>query len=231
MTTEFASVVPLPGAGLLARAGDRLLAVADAPDAAELLRVFAAAAAEGVDGNTLVRRAVALLAADEDGRFPACALGGESQGRFAVLVYGTAKAEVTGADGTVRLSGADAITAVSRFVPGPVTSVRLLLPGVDPATADGRLHLAGGVVTGAGLVAGPGTGGYATLAGVPAAQAVPSRMSDEPATPPSMAPVPLGAEPAMAGHDHAGHDHAMHDHAMHDHAMHDHAMHDHAMHD
>jgi hypothetical protein len=192
MSGDFPSVAPLPGAGLVARAGDLLLTVVDAPGAEELLGVFVAAAAEGVDGNTLVRRAVALIAADEDGRLPACALGGPSQGRFAVLVYGTARAEVTGADGTVRLSGADAITAVSRFVPGPVTSVRLLLPGVDPsATVDSRLFLGGGVVPGAGLVAGTGAAGSTTH---PLAAAPPV------ATPVSVSapPVPVTAPPVVA---------------------------------
>ncbi len=193
MSPQFPSVVPLPGAGLVARAGDLLLAVADTPAAAELLAVFAAAAAEGVDGNTLVRRAVALIAADEDGRLPACALGGESQGRFAVLVYGTARAEVTGSDGTVRLSGADAITAVSRFVPGPVTSVRLLLPGADPAaTADSRLHLGGGVVPGIGLVAGTGAAGAGTHP-LAAAPAVARPVSSSPVSGP---PLPVTAPPA-----------------------------------
>jgi hypothetical protein len=175
---------PLPGAGLVARAGDLLLVVADQPGADQVLRVFATAAADGVDGNTLVRRVVALLAADEDGRLPACALGGPSQGRFAVLVYGSATAEVTGADGLVRLSGADAITAVSRFVPGPVTALRLLLPGAQGAP-DTRLHLAGGVVTGAGLAATAGAHPMSALA-APAAMA------------------PQAGAPAAAGHPPSG---------------------------
>ena len=68
-----------------------------APETDQLVAVFAAAAAEGVDGNTLVRRVVGLLATDLDGRFPACAVGGPSRAAGTPCwCTGTATAEVTG---------------------------------------------------------------------------------------------------------------------------------------
>jgi FHA domain len=191
--TALSTVTPMAGSGLVARAGDLLLVVADQPGADQVLQVFAAAAAEGVDGNTLVRRVAALLATDEDGQLPACAVGGPVQQRFAVLVWGAATAEVAGADGPVRLSGADAITAVSRFVPGPVTTVRLLLPGAG-ATVDGRLHLAGGVIAGAGLVA--SDTGSPSIDAAPAADAALAQSPDDVEVPAEPADA---AEPEVAG--------------------------------
>src|SRR5262245_63006913 len=126
-----AVVRPLPGSGLAARAGDLLMVCADAGDGVEeLLGLVTEVAAAGGDGSVLVRRVAALLAADFAGRYPACAAAGPtSDGRVAVLVNGTATAEIAGGDGHVRLTAADAIGSVTRLVAGPVTAVRLQLPG------------------------------------------------------------------------------------------------------
>ena len=145
-------VRPLPGAGLVVRAGDMLMVCADQGDGAdELLALFSHMAGGGADGSALVRRVAALLAADETGRYPACAISGPSaDGRMAVLVYGDATAGMMGPDGPLVLSGADAITSLDRLVPGPVTQVRLELPGAG--TPDSRVRLESGVVFGAGVV-------------------------------------------------------------------------------
>jgi hypothetical protein len=147
-----AVVRPLPGAGLVVRAGDMLMVCADQGDGAdELLALFSHTAAGGADGSALVRRVAALLAADETGRYPACAISGPSaDGRMAVLVYGDATAGMMGPDGPLVLSGADAITSLDRLVPGPVTQVRLELPGAG--TPDPRVRLESGVVFGAGVL-------------------------------------------------------------------------------
>jgi hypothetical protein len=161
-----AVVRPLPGPGLAARAGDLLLVCADSAGATdgveELLALVTEVSSGGGDGSVLVRRVAALLAADFAGRYPACAAAGPtSDGRVAVLVNGTATAEVAGGDGHVRLTAADAIGSVTRLVAGPVTAVRLQLPGAGDAHP--RVRLDGGVVPAAGLVrseddaAGPGS--------------------------------------------------------------------------
>ena len=70
-----AVVRPLPGAGLVVRAGDMLMVCADQGDGAdELLALFSQTAAGGADGSALVRRIAALLAGDETGLYPACAI-------------------------------------------------------------------------------------------------------------------------------------------------------------
>jgi hypothetical protein len=124
----------------------------------------------GGDGAMLVRRVAALLAADLDGNFPDCAACGPvSDGRFAVLVYGTATARVVGGDGEVNLSAVDAVASVNRLVAAPITSLRLELPGAGPASQFARLD--GGVVSAAGFVAGaepPAGLGAAPVVAVPA---------------------------------------------------------------
>src|SRR5574342_166888 len=68
-------VRPLPGPGLAARAGDLLLVCTDGPSAGDLIGMLDDVAAIGGDGAMLVRRTVALLAADPGGLRPN---GGES---------------------------------------------------------------------------------------------------------------------------------------------------------
>ena len=111
-----AAVRPLPGAGLAARTGDLLMVCADTGAGVdELLAVVAEVAAAGGDGSVLVRRVAAMLAADFDGRYPACAVTGPApDGRLAILVHGAATVDVAGADGPMSLSGMDAITSVNR---------------------------------------------------------------------------------------------------------------------
>jgi FHA domain len=150
-----AVVRPLPGPGLAARSGDLLLVCADAgaghaTGVEQLLGLITEVAAAGGDGSVLVRRVAAVLAADFDNTYPACAAAGPTaDGRVAVLVHGAATAEVNGGDGAVSLSAADAIGSVTRLVPGPVKAVRLLLPGAGEANP--RVRLDGGIVPAAGL--------------------------------------------------------------------------------
>ena len=97
----------------------------------------------------------AVLAADFAGRFPACAACGPTpDGRLAVLVHGSATARVVGGEGELTLSAADAITSVNRLVAGPISAVRLELPGAGAANPLARLEA--GVVSAAGLVSGEG---------------------------------------------------------------------------
>jgi hypothetical protein len=138
----------------VARSGELLLVCADGTAGVEeLLGLVADVAAAGGDGSVLVRRVAALLASDFTGRYPACAVSGPTgDGRLAVLVHGSALATIVGADGEVRLSAADAITSVNRLVPGPISTVRLELPGAGPANPLARLEA--GVITAAGVMFG-----------------------------------------------------------------------------
>jgi hypothetical protein len=161
--TPTAVVRPLPGPGLVARSGDLLLVCADgAAGVEELLGLVAEVAAADGDGGMLVRRVAAVLAADFAGRFPACAACGPTpDGRLAVLVHGSATARVVGNEGELILTAADAITSVNRLVAGPITAVRLELPGAGTPNPLARLEAgvvsAAGIVSGEGLLAGPGT--------------------------------------------------------------------------
>jgi hypothetical protein len=151
--TSTTVVRPLHGAGVVARAGDLLLVCADgASGVDDLLSLVTEVADGGGNGTVLVRRLAALLAVDEYGRYPACAAcGPAADGALAVLVHGSATADLVGAEGPVSLSGAGAIASVTRLVPGPVPSVRLQLP--NAGTADPRTRLDAGVISAAGLVA------------------------------------------------------------------------------
>ncbi len=205
-------VRPLPGPGLVARSGDLILVCAEGTEATrgeveQLLGLVPEVAATGGDGAVLVRRVAALLAADLDGNFPDCAASGPiADGRFAVLVYGTATARVVGGEGEVSLSATDAVAPVTRLVHAPITTVRLELPGAGPASHFARLE--GGVVSAAGFVAGEeAPGGAATVLPVPVpAQPVPEPVQvtvekvDTPSwtIPSPSVPAPVEA-PAWAG--------------------------------
>ncbi|MDT5025344.1 MAG: hypothetical protein QOE61_1770 [Micromonosporaceae bacterium] len=152
MTNATAVVRPLPGSGLVVRAGDLLLVCADGgQEVDDLLGLVAEVADAGGDGGLLVRRVAALLAGDFDGRFPACAASGPTRdGRLAVLVYGTATADVVSGDGDISLAGSDAITSVNRLISGSISAIRLQLPGAGPA--DSRSRLDSGVIGAAGVL-------------------------------------------------------------------------------
>jgi FHA domain len=179
-----AVVRPLPGAGFVARSGELLLVCADRGGGVdELLTLFAEVGASGGDGSIAVRRLAGLLANDESGWFPACAVSGPtSDGGVAVLVYGQATADLVGGDGPVSLSGDQAITAVNRLVPGPVTAIRLQLPGAG--APDRRARLDSGVVAAAGLVLDASGGGESLPPPVMPPVTVPPM-------PPSMMPPPM----------------------------------------
>ncbi len=181
---------PLPGSGVVARQGELLLVCAEGGEGVdELLAVLAEVAGAGGDGAILVRRVAALLAADAQERFPACALSGPAgDGRVAVLVYGEASAEVTTARGTVALSGVDAITSVDQLVAGPIEQVSLRLPGAGTAT--GRSRLDAGIVTGGGLVSTPGQ-----APGQSSAQAPGQTSAHAPAQKPSQVPTQNSGQP------------------------------------
>ena len=187
-------VRPLPGPGLVARSGDLMLVCAEGIDATreeveQLLNLVPEVAAAGGDGTVLVRRVAALLAADMDGLFPDCAVCGPvADGRLAVLVYGAATARVVGGDGEVRLSAVDAVASVNRLIPGPITSVRLELPGAGQPSRFARLE--GGVVSAAGFVAGEeAPGGAASVFAAPA-PSVPAPSVPAPSVPAPSVPAP-----------------------------------------
>jgi hypothetical protein len=137
---------PLPGPGLTVRAGDLFAVCAD--DGAttdDVIALVRAVAADGGDGADLVRRATALL----DRARIACALAGPTTvDGFAVLVSGTACAEVTGPQERIQISGP---APVLRVLDGPVHTLRLALDGAG--AADPRTRLDAGVVAGAGVLA------------------------------------------------------------------------------
>jgi hypothetical protein len=146
------AVSPMAGRGFVARLGELLLVTGEGGDEVDhLLGAIGEVAGAGGDGAALVRRVSALLAADLDGAYPPCAAGGPTaDGRYAVLVYGSATADLVAGGSSVNLSGVEAVTAVNRLVNGPVTTVQLQLPGA--VAPDPRSRLDGGVVTAAGVV-------------------------------------------------------------------------------
>jgi FHA domain len=153
MTTM--TVRPLAGPGVVARAGDLLLVCTDGGSTVSaLLTALNDVARAAGDGVALVRRVAAVLSmvdpAQTQGADACAAAGPSADGGYAVLVWGTALAEVATAAGDVTVSGANSLTPVSRLVPDPNGWVRLQLPGAG--TAHPRSRLDGGVVAGAGAV-------------------------------------------------------------------------------
>ncbi|GAA1548950.1 hypothetical protein GCM10009827_081700 [Dactylosporangium maewongense] len=137
-------VQPLPGNGLVARAGD-LFVVCEPAGCEELLALLDRVAADGGDGADLARHTAELLPAGE----LSCAAGGMTgDGGVAVFVCGHGVAELAGPHEEVRLSGP---APQQRQVAGPVSRLRLALPGAGAAHPYARLGA--GVVTGAGLTA------------------------------------------------------------------------------
>jgi len=187
-------VRPLPGPGLVCRSGDFLLVCAEEEDGvAELLGLVSQVADAGGDGGMLVRRVTAVLAADLDG-FSACAAcGPTSDGRLAVLVHGSATARIGGGEGEVTLSAVDAVTSVTRLIAGPISSIRLEIPGAGQPSRFARLD--SGVVAAAGFVTSTADAAAPVPVPVPAPAPVPAA-EDVPAVVATPEPVP--AEPAPA---------------------------------
>jgi len=145
------TVRPLAGPGVVARAGDLLLVCTDGDSTVSaLLGALNEVARAGGDGVALVRRVAGLLSmvdlSQTQGAEACAAAGPTRDGGYAVLVSGSALAEVATAAGDVTVSGAGSLTAVTRLVPDPTGWVRLQLPGAG--TAHPRSRLDGGVVAG-----------------------------------------------------------------------------------
>jgi hypothetical protein len=135
-------VQPMSGTGLVARSG-RLFAVCEPAGCEDLLALLARVAADGGDGAELAQHVANLLPAGE----LSCAVAGTTDaGAVALFACGHAVAEVTSPSEQVRLSGP---APVRREVAGPVSTLRLTLPGAGAPHPLARLEA--GVVGGAGL--------------------------------------------------------------------------------
>lgn len=162
---------PVGGAGMLARVGDLVLLLdATAGDAQDtFLTLLTEVATAGGDGRRLVRRVAGELSNWDEP--PGVAVFGPAPAGVAVLVSGAAEVAVSGPDGDVRLSGADAVTWVDRVLAAP-TQVVAWLGSTEPDVAGatgGRFRLDGGVVPAGGCVATPGgTAAPVPVADVPA---------------------------------------------------------------
>jgi hypothetical protein len=146
---RMAQCSPLPGSGLLARAGDLTVLCASAGGGEDLLlTAMNEVAATGGDGSDLVRR-VTRAALDQDQPLSWACAGVTSAGATAVLVHGEATAVVTVGGDTVTMSAEAAVIPVSKLFSGPAVGVVLTLPGHgDP---DSRLRLDGGVIQAGGV--------------------------------------------------------------------------------
>jgi hypothetical protein len=147
---KITTCVPLPGQGLVARSGSLIVltdGVGGDPD--PLLTILGEVATASGDGIALVRSVAraALACADQPGW--AC-LGVTSDGELAVLVHGSAAAEVAvDGGGTVTLSGRNSPLPVSQFLSGGTVSATVTLAG--PIGTDSRMRLDGGIVRAGGV--------------------------------------------------------------------------------
>jgi hypothetical protein len=144
MTVSRMVARPFPGPGLVARVGDLLIVCAAGPSADALLALLERVVRLDGDGQELVMRAGGLLAMSS---LSAGVAGITAEGRLAVLVNGSARAEVSGPLDRFRLAGPKRAHRVSD---GAVHALVLTLgPVREP---DRRLRLDSGIVPGGGLV-------------------------------------------------------------------------------
>ena len=191
----------VPGNGVLARQGDLiLLSAIDEPRLAEkLLDSLANTSEGGGDGRRFADAVEVLVESDETwgGRHegqpgPAVIAVGSVGAGLAVIVSGTAWAEITTVDGTDRLAAGQPATVLRCVVGIPVHAVRGGLGtgrGVGDRTdrfsrLDRGTVRAGGLSYHLGLPAAPPQGGAAPEAVVPAATP-PGEAAVQPAAPPA----------------------------------------------
>lgn len=179
-----------PGSGVVGRYGATVVLVADA-GADDPFTTGLLAALEAVDPTRIAWQLLPVLQ-EQSAPF---AVATELRDGWQLLLHGDVHARVEGADGTLELSGADAVTWVDRRLPGPVSRLSLALsPGeVRP---DARSSLQGGLVPGEGLVVTTGT----TTAPAPLDPG-PAHEDEPGAPPPAAAParrqtLDLGEPPA-----------------------------------
>jgi hypothetical protein len=149
--TDFV-VRPLPGSGLVLRAGGFFGVCADAgDDGRNLVDLATGTDRAGGDAASIVARAADLLATVGHAAPRACAAAGlADDGSLSVLLYGAATADLTGTGTPVHLSGEVAVASVHRIA-AATARVRLALAGAGPP--DPRWTLDAGVVPGGGVIA------------------------------------------------------------------------------
>jgi hypothetical protein len=191
---KITTCVPLPGQGLVARSGSLIVltdGVGGDPD--PLLTILGEVATAAGDGSALVRSVARAALACEDQPGWAC-LGVTSDGEFAVLVNGSAAAEVTvDGGGTVTLAGRSSLLPVSQLLSGGTVSATVTLAG--PTGTDSRMRLNGGIVRGGGVHVTATTHRTAPLVGAVSPCAPRSAMAD-----PSLA-LSLLADPSRSPED------------------------------
>jgi hypothetical protein len=147
---KITTCVPLPGQGLVARSGSLIVltdGVGGDPD--PLLTILGEVAAAAGDGSALVRSVARAALACEDQPGWAC-LGVTSDGELAVLVQGSAAAEVTvDGGGNVTLAGRSSLLPVTQLLSGGTVSATVTLAG--PTGTDSCMRLDGGIVRGGGV--------------------------------------------------------------------------------
>jgi hypothetical protein len=171
------------GPGLVGRFGETVLLVAGdggAP-AGDLLDLVEAAAAESVQPGTAIAVRLAGWIGTQPPGDVAFGLVAPVPDGVVVFLRGPVWAEVTGGDGTTRLSGTRALTWVDQVVPLPVERVTMCSGPEQPVPVHPRSALVAGVVPAQGFVLTPSG---APPAVVPAAARASATASSLPAPPP-----------------------------------------------
>ena len=195
------------GDGLVARFGDCVVLVgqADSPEAGveEILQAVEASAAEaGSPGPAIATRLAAIVAACDERPVPPFGVVAPLEDTIVVFLHGPVWADITGTEGSQRISGLQAVTWVDHIVRAPFQLLSVG-SGERPIQADPRSDLRAGRVPGSGFVLTPaGSGGErpAEPDGGPPTMASPeARPTQAPASAPEELPAASSApapEPA-----------------------------------
>ncbi|HVB90926.1 MAG TPA: FHA domain-containing protein [Acidimicrobiales bacterium] len=147
------------GEGLVARFGDAIVLVTE--DAAhekgtgEVLQAVESAASGGESAaGVLAARLGTLVAGSEPGMVPPFGVVASLGDTYVVLLHGAVWAEVTGPDGSQRISGEQAVTWVDHIVDVAVLQLSVG-SGAQEMEVDPRSDLRAGLVPGSGFVLTP----------------------------------------------------------------------------
>ncbi len=186
-------LVPVPGAGLVARWPGFALAVAggDETARAELVELVRAASAESAGATTFAHRLAGYITSADPEALPSFAALADGDVGIAVLLRGDARLEaVNGGEATV-LTGADRPTWVDDYLREEYTSITVVVGAGGPGPAADLVDLEAGVV--------PGRGAAFLLRGAPAAEEPPPAdgVGDDPEPEREEEPGPV-EEPVLA---------------------------------
>ena len=198
------------GEGLVSRFGDSVVLVTEEGQhekgTEEVLQAVEAAAGGDSPGAVMAARLASIVAGSEAGAVPPFGVVAPLADSYVVLLHGAVWAEITGPDGSQRLSGQQAVTWVDHKIELPLVQLSIG-SGEAPIEVDPRSDLRAGLVPGSGFIMTPAGSSVTTpvdvkdeVKVVAADAAAPkARATQGPAAPSEdIAPAPAPSRPTVA---------------------------------